>query len=65
MIGIEKQDAELKQAVEAKRRRQEWFIRTAGIGAVQGLIADPRLRNDNALQAMTPTLNKTETGISK
>ncbi len=60
-----KKDADLKQAVEGKRCRQEWINRTAGIGAVQRLIADPRLRNDNALQAMTPTLNKTETGISK
>jgi hypothetical protein len=64
MIGIEKQDAELKQAVEAKRRRQEWFIRTAGSGAVQRLTTGPGRRNDNALQAMTPALNKTETSIS-
>jgi hypothetical protein len=65
MIGIEKQDAELKQAVEAQRRRQEWFIRTAGSGAVQRLTASPRRRNDIALQAMTPALNQTETSISK
>ena len=60
-----KMDADLKQAVEGKRPRQELFNRPAGSGAVQRLTADPRRRNDNALQAMTPALNKTETSVSK
>lgn len=57
-------DAELKRIMEEKRWRQEWF-RTAESGAVQRSTADPSRRNDNALQAKTPTSDKTETRFSK
>jgi ankyrin repeat protein len=42
------QDAEPKQDMEKKRRRQEWFNRnTAGIGAAQQVTDDPNRRNEN------------------